>query len=76
LKSFAIHTSASVQHRIRELAKHTLDRCPEIDEISISCPNQHYLLVDLSPFGISNENELFVPTQEPYGLIGATVRRA
>ena len=76
LKSFAIHTSASVQHSIRELAKHTLDRCPEIDEISISCPNQHYLLVDLSPFGISNENELFVPTEEPYGLIGATVSRA
>jgi hypothetical protein len=31
------------------------------------------LLVDLSRFGIANENEIFVATEEPYGLIEATV---
>jgi urate oxidase len=29
--------------------------------------------VDLSRFGIANENEIFVATEEPYGLIEATV---
>ena len=29
----------------------------------------------LSRFGIESRNEVFVPTDEPYGLIEATVRR-
>jgi urate oxidase len=33
------------------------------------------LLVDLSPFGMTNENEVFVATDEPFGLIEATIRR-
>ena len=36
---------------------------------------RHHLLVDLSPFGLANENEIFVATEEPYGLIEATVTR-
>jgi urate oxidase len=31
--------------------------------------------VDLSPFGISNANAVFVATEEPYGLIEAAVHR-
>ncbi len=31
-------------------------------------PNKHRLLVDLSPFGLENANEIFVATDEPYGL--------
>jgi urate oxidase len=38
-------------------------------------PNKHHLLVDLSPFGLRNENEIFVATEAPYGLIEATVVR-
>ncbi len=46
-----------------------------VKEIRLSMPNKHHLLVDLSPFGIENRNEIFVPTEEPYGLIEATVVR-
>jgi urate oxidase len=49
--------------------------CDSIDEITIHMPNEHHLLVNLSPFGIENANELFVPTSEPFGDIRATVRR-
>jgi len=38
-------------------------------------PNKHCLLVDLSRFGLENNNEVFVPTGEPYGLIEARVKR-
>jgi urate oxidase len=31
--------------------------------------------VDLKPFGLDNPNDVFVPTEEPHGLIEATVRR-
>ena len=38
-------------------------------------PNKHHLAFDVSRFGIDNRNEVFVPTDEPYGLIEATLRR-
>ena len=47
----------------------------EIDEIEITMPNKHCLLVDLSRFGQDNPNEIFVPTDEPHGYIEARVRR-
>jgi urate oxidase len=31
--------------------------------------------VDLTPFGLTNENEIFVAIEAPYGLIEATVTR-
>jgi urate oxidase len=52
-----------------------LDACPSMVEIRLSLPNRHHLLVDLSPFGLDNPNEVFVATTEPYGLIEATLRR-
>jgi urate oxidase len=39
-------------------------------------PNQHCLLVDLSPFHLENRNEVFVPIDEPSGLIEATLARS
>jgi urate oxidase len=38
-------------------------------------PNKHHLPFDLSRLGLMNRNEIFVPTDEPYGLIEATVVR-
>jgi urate oxidase len=32
-------------------------------------PNKHALLVDLSPFGLDNPNEVFLPIDEPSGYI-------
>ena len=48
---------------------------PQLARIRLTMPNRHHLLVDLSRFGIANENEIFVATEEPYGLIEATVTR-
>jgi len=38
-------------------------------------PNQHCLPVNLAPFGRTNHNEIFVPTDEPHGQIEGTVAR-
>jgi urate oxidase len=76
LDRFADHDSKSVQHTLYAMAQAALDACPSITEIRLSLPNKHHLLVDLSPFGLTNENTIFVPTDEPHGLIEAVVARS
>jgi urate oxidase len=75
LRSFANHESKSVQHTLYAMAESALEEVTEIDEIQITMPNKHCLLVDLSRFGQDNPNEIFVPTDEPHGYIEARVRR-
>jgi urate oxidase len=57
------------------MAETALSACADITEITMSLPNRHHLLVDLKPFGLDNPNEVFVATDQPYGLIEATVSR-
>ena len=75
LEVFAEHDSPSVQASIWLMGRAVLERHREVDEISLSLPNLHHLLVDLRPFGLENDNDIFVATREPHGLIEATVRR-
>jgi urate oxidase len=75
LRTFANHDSKSVQQTLYAMAHHALEEVSEIDEIQISMPNKHCLLVDLSRFGQDNPNEIFIPTDEPHGYIEARVRR-
>ena len=49
--------------------------CADITEVTLSLPNRHHLLLDLKPFGLDNPDQVFVATDQPYGLIEATVRR-
>jgi urate oxidase len=75
LSTFADHNSKSVQQTLYAMAESALKKNPEIDEIELTMPNKHCLLVDLSRFGQDNPNEIFVPTDEPHGLIEARIRR-
>jgi urate oxidase len=75
LETFAVHESASVQHTLDAMGEAALAAVPEIVSIRLSLPNKHHLLVDLARFGIENNNEIFVATDEPFGLIEATIRR-
>ena len=76
LETFADHHSVSVQASIWIVGKAVLERHPEVAEISMSLPNLHHWTVDLSPFGIENDREVYVSTTEPHGLIEATIRRS
>jgi urate oxidase len=75
LRTFANHDSKSVQQTLYAMAESALEAVTEIDDIQITMPNKHCLLVDLSRFGQDNPNEIFVPTDEPHGYIEACVRR-
>ena len=57
------------------LGEAALAACPEISQVDLAMPNKHYLLVDLTPFGLKNNNEVFTPTDAPHGQIEATVSR-
>jgi urate oxidase len=76
LEVFAAHESASVQHSIWIIGRGILERHPEVADATLTLPNLHHWLADLSPFGQPNDREIFIATTEPHGLITATVRRA
>jgi urate oxidase len=75
IESFTAHQSRSVQHTLYAMGAAALAACPELLEIDLTMPNRHHLLVDLTPFGLENRNEIFVATTEPHGLIRGTVAR-
>jgi len=75
LETFATHDSKSVQQTVYAMAEALLAELPEIISVSLTMPNKHRILANLEPFGMSNANEIFVATSEPFGLIRATVTR-
>lgn len=76
LTKFTDHYSRALQETLYLMGKAVIEAHPEIDEIKFSCPNKHHFVVDLSPFGLENPNEVFYAADRPYGLIEATVQRA
>ena len=75
LETFAQHDSRSVQHTMYAMGEAVLASFDDVSEIHFSLPNKHHIPVNLEPFGLRNNNEIFLPTAEPYGLIEATFRR-
>ena len=75
ISSFARQPSFSVQQTLYAMAEAALEHTEVIDEVFLRMPNQHNLLMDFARFGVSNNKQIFVPTDEPHGTIEATVRR-
>jgi len=75
LEEFSRRYSAALQTTLFDMGKAVLEAHPEIGEIRFSMPNSHHFVVDLSPFGLDNPNEVFYAADRPYGLIEATVTR-
>lgn len=73
--AFAAHQSLSLQHTLYAMGEAVLKKFKEIREIRLSLPNKHYNLVNLSHFGLENPSEVFLPIDEPHGLIEGTVTR-
>lgn len=76
VETFAAHASRSLQHTLYAMGEAALAACADATEITLTLPNRHHLLVDLKPFGLDNPNEIFVATDQPFGLIEATVTRS
>ena len=75
LSAFAEHHSLSLQQTLFAMGERVLQAGPGIAAIRLSLPNKHHFLVDLSPFGQENRNEVFIAADRPYGLIEAVVQR-
>ncbi|HEY9759227.1 MAG TPA: urate oxidase [Oculatellaceae cyanobacterium] len=75
LEVFATHISLSVQQTLHEIGQEVLARCSDIIEISLVMPNEHRIPFILHQFGLENRNEISVTTDEPHGLIKATIAR-
>ncbi len=75
LEVFATTYSSSVQDSLYRMGMAVLEAVPEMEDITMACPNKHYLLINLTPFGLDNDNHVFVATDEPHGQIECTVGR-
>jgi urate oxidase len=75
LASFARKHSLALQQTLYYMAEQVLENHPEVVEIRMSMPNKHHFLVDLSPFGLVNDREVYYAADRPYGLIEGTVLR-
>ncbi|HSV39035.1 MAG TPA: urate oxidase, partial [Nocardioidaceae bacterium] len=75
LERFVGIHSLALQQTLYGMGEAVLEKHPEVSKISFSAPNKHHFLVDLSPFGVENNGEVFIAADRPYGLIEATVVR-
>ena len=75
LESFAVKHSLALQQTLYYMGEQVLEAHPEVAEIRMSMPNKHHFLVDLSPFGLPNDNQVYYAADRPYGLIEGTVTR-
>jgi urate oxidase len=72
---FAAHHSLALQQTMFAMGEAMIERQPGIGEVRFSLPNKHHFLVDLSPFGLDNPNEVFHADDRPYGYIEGTIHR-
>ncbi|RYY15874.1 MAG: urate oxidase [Alphaproteobacteria bacterium] len=75
LAEFAGTYSRGVQDSLFRMAGRALEAVPELETVSMACPNKHYLPIDLSRFGLQSDNCVFTATDEPHGQIECTVAR-
>ncbi|MFF6994391.1 factor-independent urate hydroxylase [Streptomyces sp. NPDC008313] len=75
LQAFADTYSLSLQQTLFQMGERIIGHRSEIDEVRFSLPNKHHFLVDLEPFGLKNDNEVYFAADRPYGLIEGTVLR-
>jgi urate oxidase len=75
LAGFATTYSRALQETLYVMGKNVLEAHPEVAEVKFSAPNKHHFAVDLAPFGLTNDGEVFIAADRPYGLIEATLSR-
>src|SRR5260370_25683809 len=65
LEVFSTTYSKSVQDSLYRMGEAALAVVPEVSEISMPCPNMHFIPMNLSAFVMDNNNDVFLPTGEP-----------
>jgi urate oxidase len=73
--TFAGHYILALQQTMYAMGEAMIAAQPEIAEVRFSMPNKHHFVIDLSPYGLENKNEVFHADDRPYGYIEGTIRR-
>jgi urate oxidase len=73
LSAFSGTYSYSLQQTLYAIGEQIIAAVPAICEVRLTLPNKHHFLVDLTPFGLANDNEVYYAADRPYGLIEGTV---
>ena len=73
LEAFAGTHSLSLQQTLFAMGSRVLTTREEICEVRLELPNKHHFLVDLAPFGLANDDEVYFAADRPYGLIEGAV---
>jgi urate oxidase len=73
LSTFAGSYSYSLQQMLYTIGEALVSAVPSVCEVRLSLPNRHHYLVDLTPYGLSNDREVYLAGDRPYGLIEGTV---
>jgi urate oxidase len=69
LAAFAGTYSYSLQQTLYAMGSAVLADVPSACEVRLALPNKHHYLVDLAPFGLENDREVYNAGDRPYGLI-------
>ncbi len=75
MSAFASTYSRALQETLYVMGERVLQAYPQVAEVKFSAPNKHHFLVDLAPFGLENNGEVFIAADRPYGLIEAALTR-
>lgn len=75
MEQFAVVHSLSLQQTLYAAGEAVLKEICEIEDIRFVMPNNHHYVVDLEPFGLENNNEVFEAGVLPYGFMNASVTR-
>jgi len=67
--AFAGTYSYSLQQTLYAMGSAVLADVPSACEVRLALPNKHHYLVDLAPFGLANDREVYNAGDRPYGLI-------
>jgi urate oxidase len=73
IETFAATYTYSLQQMLYAIGSALLSALPETCEVRLALPNKHHYVVDLSPFGLENDREVYLAGDRPYGLIEGSV---
>ncbi len=73
--TFAEHHSDSLQQSLYLMGEVVLKNVGIVDKICFKMPNLHYLPINLKPFDMENNNDIFVASGDAFGYITGTLSR-
>ena len=75
IETLANHHSLAAQHTLLAVGEAVLKDCPSLRRFASRCRTYIELPSISTPFGLKNDNEIFIATDVPYGLISGLIER-